>query len=126
PGDSARAGGWGGADVDAELERVRRDHAADRAVAQAALDLAAAQGQIAAAVAADDVLAARVRRKLVLEVRRQDLRRQAALREDDQLQAALQEFDRDAARFGKIRPADAELGVDHRRVDEEEELFTAR
>ena len=47
------------ADVDAELERVRRDDAEDLAVAQAVLDRAALRRQVAAAVAADAASAAR-------------------------------------------------------------------
>ena len=49
------------ADVDAELERVGRDHAAHLPGAQALLDLAPAQRQIAAAIAADALRHARAR-----------------------------------------------------------------
>ena len=47
------------ADVDAQLEGVGGDDAQHRAVAQAALDLAPLQRQVAAAVAADHALGAR-------------------------------------------------------------------
>ena len=56
-GDRARVAGQDRrvepADVDAELERVRRDDAEDLAVAQAALDRPPLRRQIAAAIAAD-------------------------------------------------------------------------
>ena len=74
-----------------------------------ALDLAAPIRQVAAAIAANHVGRARRTVKRVLQVRRQDLGRQPALREHDQLQLALQELERDAPRFGQIRAADAEL-----------------
>ena len=69
------------------------------ALAQAALDLAPPVRQIAAAVAADHVRRARRPLERVLQVRRQDLGREAALREQDQLQVVLEELERDPARF---------------------------
>ena len=97
-----------------------------RALAKALLDLAAALRQIAAAIAANLLVRSRRTAEIVLQIRRQDLGRQAALREHDRLQLALQELGREPARFGQIRPADAELRVDDRRVDEEKELLAAR
>ena len=64
--------------------------------------------------------------KCVLQIGGQDLDRQPALREQNQLQVVLQEFERDAARFGEIRAANPELRVDDRRIDEQEELLTPR
>ena len=129
-GDRARIAGHHGhverADVDAELERVGRHDAAHVPAAQPALDLAASERQIAAAIPANHVGRPRRARKRVLQIRRQDLRRETALREDDHLQAALQELDRDAPRFGEIRPPDAQLRVDDRRIDEQKELLAAR
>ncbi len=114
------------ADVDAQLERVGRDDRAHLPVAQPALDLAPPVRQVAAAIAADHVGRSRRPVKRILQVGRQDLGRQPALREHDQLQVALEELERDAARFGEIRAADPELRVDDRRVDEQEELLAAR
>ena len=82
--------------------------------------------QIAAAVSANLLGRARRAVEVVLQIRRQDLGRQPALREHDQLQVPLQELRRDAPRLGQIRTADAELLVDDRRIDEEEELLAAR
>src|SRR5688500_12786276 len=48
-----------GADVDAELEGVGRDDAADEPLAQPTFDLATAQRQVAAAVAPDQLRHAR-------------------------------------------------------------------
>ena len=59
--------------------------------------------------------------EILLEIRRQDLGRQPALREDDHLQVAAQELARDAPRFGEVRAADAELAIDDRRIDEDED-----
>ena len=97
------------ADVDAELERVGRDDGAHLAVAQAALDLAPPVRQVAAAVAADDVGSAWRALKRVLQVRGEDLDREPALREQDQLQVVLQELERHPPRFREVRAADPEL-----------------
>ena len=91
-----------------------------------ALDLTTTVRQVAAAISADDVRGTRRPVKGVLQIRRQDLDRETALGEDDQLQVVLEELERDPARFGEIRTADAELRVDDRRVHEEEELLAAR
>ena len=114
------------ADVDAELQRVGRDDGADQPVAQPALDLAPPVRQIAAAIAAHDVGRSGRTVERVLQIRRQDLDREPALREQDELQVVLEELERDPARFREIRTADAQLRVDHRRVDEQEELLAAR
>ena len=114
------------ADVDAKLERVRRHDRTDRALAQSLLDLTPPHRQIAAAIAANSLGRARHVLEVVLQVRRQDLRREAALGEHDQLEVPFQELGRDPARFAEIRAADAELMVDDRRVHEDEELLAAR
>ena len=93
------------ADVDAEFQRVRGHDRAHRAFAQALFDFTAAERQVAAAVAADPLGLARAAFEVVLEVGRQDLGREAALRKDNQLQVALQEFRRDPARFARDRSA---------------------
>ncbi len=64
--------------------------------------------------------------KSILEIRRQQLDRQAALREHDQLELVLQELERYSPRFRQIRSSNTELGVDDRRVHEQEELLSAR
>ncbi len=76
------------ADVDTQFERVCRDDSADAALAQAALDLAALAGQIAAAIAANRLGLAGLRLIRLLQIREQNLGVQAAIREDDRLQLA--------------------------------------
>ena len=90
------------ADVDAELERVRRDDGAHGAFPQALLDLAPPLRQVAASIAANLLLRAWLAAEVVLQIRRQDFRRQAALREDDDLKVPFEEFGRDASRFAEI------------------------
>ena len=114
------------ADVDPEFQRVRRDDGADAALAQPLLNLATPLRQVAPSVAADLLARARRSLEIVLQIRRQDLGGQTALRKDDRLQAALEELARDTAGLAQIRAADAQLVIDDRRVDEEEELFAAR
>src|SRR5690606_41981207 len=82
--------------------------------------------QIAAAIPANHLGSARRPLERLLEIRRQNLGRQPALREDDRLQPALEELTGDATRFGEIRTPDAELGVDDRGIDEQEVLLAAR
>ena len=114
------------ADVDAELERVGRDHAAHLPFAQALLDLAPAQRQIAAAVAADLLGHARHGLEVLFQVGGENLGGQAALCEHDYLQVASQELPRHPPRLGQIRAADAEFAIHHRRVHEHDELLAAR
>ena len=114
------------ADVDAELERVGRDDSADRALTQTALDLAAPVRQVAAAVAADHIGGARRSVERILQVGGEDLGRQPALREEDELQVVLEELERtrrDSARYDRRMPS---CGVHDRRIDEQEELLAAR
>ena len=114
------------ADVDPELERVRRDDAEHRSLAQPALDLAALQREIAAPVAADDALRPRLRLERLLEVRDEHLGREARRREHDRLQALREERERDVARRVERRLADPELAVDDRRVVDREVALAAR
>ena len=90
------------ADVDAKLEGVGGDNAAHVAIAKTALDLAPAQRQIAAAVAANHILRPGRARERVLHIRREDFRGKPALRKHDELKAALQEFDRHSSCFRQI------------------------
>ena len=114
------------ADVDAQFERIGRHHRAHGPFAQPFLDLPPADRQVAAAIAANPFGRAGRRLEVVLQIGRQDLGRQPALREDDQLQVALEEFRGDPARLAQVRAPDAELMVDDRRIDEDEELLAAR
>ena len=131
-GDRARVAGQHGdverADVDAELERVGRDDAAHRR-------RRAAPSRSRAAGSAGSRPGSRGSRpsapgspsRRVLQVARQDLGDEPALREDDDLQAAVAGTRaRRAASRCDVRPADAELPVDDRRVHEDEELLAAR
>ena len=95
------------ADVDAELERVGRDDRAHRSLAQPLLDFPPAMRQIAAAIAANPLSFAGLAFEIILQICGQDLGRQPALREDDQLQVALQKLGRNAPRFAEVRAADA-------------------
>src|SRR6185503_6131175 len=95
-------------------------------LAQSLLDLTAPLWQVATPIPANLVLRARLPAEIVLQVRRQDFGRESALREHDQLQLPLEEFRRDAPGLGEVRPPDAQLLVDDRRVDEQEELLAAR
>ena len=114
------------ADVDAELERVGRDHAAHLSLAQPLLDLAPAQRKVAAAIAADLLGHARHRLEVLFQIRGEDLGGQPALRKHDHLQIAAQELPRHAPRLGQIRTTDAQLAVHHRRIHEHDELLAAR
>ena len=78
-------------DVDPQLQRVGRDHAAHPSVAQAALDLAPLVGQVAAPVAADRVRVAGRWRERLAQVGGQHLDRGARAAEDDRLHAAADE-----------------------------------
>ena len=78
------------ADVDAQFQRIGRHHAADAAVAQAALDFAPLAGQIAAAIAANRLRLARLRRIRLLQISEQHFRVQPAIGENDGLQLARQ------------------------------------
>ena len=111
------------ADVDAQFQRVGRHHAADAAFAQAALDLAALAGKIAAAIAANRLGLPGLRRVRLLQIREQHFGVQAAIGEDDGLQFAREEFLRHARGFVQIAAADAEVAIDHRRIVEDEKLF---
>ncbi len=113
-------------DVDAKFERIGGDHAAYLPGAQPLLDLAATQRQVAAAIAADPLRHARHVLEIFLEIRRQDLRRQPALRKDDDLEVAAQEFAGDAARLGDVRTPNAKLAIHDRWIHEHEKLLAPR
>ena len=125
--DGARVGSEHGdverADVNAELERVRRDHAQQAPLAQIALDGAPLERQVTATIPAYSLRDSGRSRKILPQVSHQDFRGQARIRKDDGLESPAHERPRDAARLVHVRAADAELRVDHRRIVEDEKLF---
>ena len=114
------------ADVDAQLQRVRGDHAAHAPVAQPGLDLVALVRQVAAAVAADRVRVARWRLERLAQVAREHLDRRARAGERDRLDAAADEPLGQPLAGEQRRAADAELLVGDRRVDDEDVLAARR
>jgi hypothetical protein len=128
--DGARIAGHDGniqrADVDSQLQRVRRDNCAHRTFAQPLLDLSSPERQVAATIASNPLRRTWHALKIVLQIRRQDFGRQSALGKDDELQVALEEFGRDATGLSEIRATDAELMIDDRRIHEHEKLLAAR
>ena len=94
--------------------------------AQAFFDLATPQRQVAATIAANALGHARHILEVFLQVGREDLGGEPALREHDHLEVAAQELAGDAPRFGDIRAADAQLAIDDRRIDEDEILLAPR
>ena len=115
-----------GADVDAELERVGGHDAAHLTSAQTLLDLAPPQRQVATAIAANAFGHARHVFKVFFQVGRQDLGGEPALREHDHLEVAPQELTRHTPRFRHVRAPNPQLAIDHRRIDEHEELLAPR
>ena len=115
-GDRSRVGGEQShieaADVDPKFQRVSRNHAAQMAVPQIALNSAALEGQVATAVAAHRFRTARRLREIFFEVGDQDFGGQAAVGENNGLQLARKERLRQPACLVQVRPADAQLGVD--------------
>ena len=112
------------ADVDAQLQRVRRNHAANAAFAQAVLDFAALAGEIASAIAANGGRLSRRRRICLLQIGEQHFRVQARVGEHDGLQVALQEFLRDARRLVDIAAADSQKAIHDRRIVENEKFLS--
>src|SRR5690606_18558638 len=96
-----------------------------RAVTESLFDFAAAVRQVSTPIAADHLARSRRAVERVLQIRRQDLDRETALREDDHLEVLLEELHRDASCLVQVRAADPEFRVDDRRVHEEEELLAA-
>ena len=114
------------ADVNAQLQRVGGDYGANLAFAQAALNLPPQRRQIAAPIAPD---APRVAERVFdpfLEVPRQHLNRQPRFAENDGRNIIIHQHGRDVQRLLQNGFADAELFVDHRRVIEDDVLFSAR
>ena len=102
------------ADVDAELERVRRADSEQLAGEEALLDLAPLRGRVAGAVRREARRVAEpVGRELV-----DQLRGAAALGEDERAQAAFDEVGHQLRRLGERARPLAQLLVDERRVPE--------
>src|SRR5262249_58284451 len=87
----------GRADIDAQFQRVGRDHGADRTIPQLALDLAALARQIAATVPANAFAWDRSAIAGVLEIGHQDLGGEPVVGKDYRLQLALDELEREPA-----------------------------
>ena len=111
------------ADVDPELERVRRRHAEQLALEQPPLDLAPLRGRVAGAVgrAAGESSPEAVGREAV-----DQLGRAAALGEAERAQAALDEVGHQPRRLAERARAQAELLVGQRRVPERDRPLGAR
>src|SRR5207244_9115528 len=90
-GIAAEHGGIEVADIDAQLERVRADHAAHRTIAESVLDLAPLQRQVATAVAADRAVLPEPIRERLLQVAKEDLHLQPSSSKDDGLHSAAPE-----------------------------------
>ena len=90
------------ADVNAQLQRVGRHHAANRALAQAALDLAPLLRQISAAIAAHRVGQGRRPRAGVLQIGHQNFGRQPAVGEHQRLLPARDQLGGDAPGFVQV------------------------
>ena len=123
-GDRARVAdadrGVEGADVDAELERIRGDHAAHATVPQAGLDRVPLVRQVAAAIAADRVRMARRGSERLAQVAGEHLDRGPRPGEGDRLDATADEPLRQPLRRQERGAADPELLVGDRRVDDED------
>src|SRR5580704_18172040 len=104
------------ADVDPQLERARRDHTQYLARAQPLLDLAAAEGQVAAAVAAHDAGVAGLVLDHLLDRGQHYLGGEPALAEHDGGDLTLEKTGCEFGGLAKVRGADAEFRIDHRRV----------
>ena len=114
------------ADIHAQLQRRGRDDAVDAARAQPRSVVAPLGGQVAAAIGADARRLARVVVEHVLQVLGQHLDHQARLREHQRLQPRLDRDARDAVALRARRGAQAEIGVDHRRVPQQHVLVARR
>src|SRR6185503_17327213 len=114
------------ADVNAKLQRVRRHHAADRAVAQAMLDRAPLGWEVATAIAADEIGWPLRLRETRAKIGEQQLGLHARARERDRLHARGEQRRGDVATDEERALAHAKVAVDDGRVDEHEDLLAAR
>ena len=113
-------------DVDAEFERIGRDHGPDLAAAQAALDLPPLQRKIPAAIAFHYFRRAGRLRIILLQIREQHFGMQPAVGENNRLKPALQKLPGDAPRLIDIAAANAQKLVHDRRIVEDKIFFGRR
>ena len=123
PGIAGQDGRVEPADVDAQLERVRRHDAEHLARPQPGLDRAPLGGEVAAAVAADALARPAALAECLAQRGQQQLHRHARLAEDDRLPAGAQEAEcRPVGEPERPRP-DALALVDHRRIEHDDVLL---
>ncbi len=108
------------ADVDAQLERIRRDDAEDLAVAQTAFDRPPLGGQVAAAIAAYPAARPVALAQRLAETGQQDLDRHPRPAEDDRLATGAQEGQRPALGERRRRAACAAGRLHDGRVDQQD------
>ena len=113
-------------DVDAELERVRRDDAEHLAVAQPVLDRPSLRRQVAAAVAADAAPRSVALAQRLAQSGQQQLDRDPRPPEHDRLAPGTQEGERPALGEGDGRPARAAGGLHDRRIDQDDVALAGR
>ena len=111
------------ADINAQFQRIRGDHAAHAPFAKAAFDFAPLSRQISAAIAANRFGFSGLRREGLLQIGEQDFGVQAAIGEDDRLQLAREKFLGHARGFVQVAAANAEIFIHHRRIVKDEKLF---
>ena len=114
------------ADVHAQLQRRGADDAIDVAGAHRAFGLAAFVGQVAAAVGADARRLARVVVEDILQVFGKHLDHRARLREHQGLEAGADRQAGDAVGLRTRRGTQAQVGVHHRRIPQQQVLFARR
>jgi hypothetical protein len=116
------------ADVDAQLERVRRDDAEQVAVDEALLELAPLLRRVARAIWRDPVAQVAAPELLERELRelRDQLHRLARLHEDDRPRALRHELREQVRGLGQRRAARLQLLVGHGRVPHRDRLARAR
>ncbi len=107
------------ADVNAQFQRIGGDDDARFALAQAAFDGAAFLGQIAAAIALDNVGGKAGLDGALTQFAQQHLHRHPRAGEEDCLHAGLQQLQRQFDRFPGRAGPQAEIGVEQRRVVED-------
>ena len=125
PGIAGEDGDVEPADVDAQLEGVRRDHAEDLAVAQTALDRPALGREVAAAIAADPRARPEVLAECLAQRREHDLDRRPAPSEDHRLAARPQERHRPAVGQRQVGAAGAGGDMGQGWLDQEDVALTA-
>jgi len=114
------------ADVDAQLEGVRADHAEHLAIPQAAFDGAPLRGQVAAPVAADPAARPKVLAQRLAQVREHDLHRHAGPPEHHRLAPGPQERQGPALGQREGGATGTRRRVHDRRVHQQQVLLARR